>query len=58
MALFLVAGTIGILIGAALKTVAEEYQDLRWVPHEVMIAGLMVLALALPMVAGSRPLGL
>jgi hypothetical protein len=42
VALFLVAGTIGILTGAALKTVAEEYQDLRWVPHEVMIAGLMV----------------
>ena len=59
MAFFLVAGTIGILIGAALKTVAEEYQDLRWVPHEVMIAGLMVLALAaLPMVACSRPIGL
>jgi uncharacterized membrane protein YraQ (UPF0718 family) len=59
VALFLVAGTIGILIGAALKTVAEEYQDLRWVPHEVMIAGLMALALAaLPMVACSRPLGL
>jgi hypothetical protein len=32
---------------------------MRWVPHEVMIAGLMVLALAaLPMVACSRPLGL
>jgi hypothetical protein len=59
VALFLVAGTIRILTGAALKTVAEEYQDLRWVPHEVMIAGLMVLALAaLPMVACSRPLGL
>ena len=59
MALFLVAATIGILIGAALKTVAEEYQDLRRVPHEVMIAGLMVLALAvLPMVACSTPLGL
>ena len=59
MALLLVTGTIGILIGAALKTVAEEYQDLRWVLHEVMIAGLMVLALAaLPMVACSRPLGL
>lgn len=59
MALFLVVRTIGILIGAALKTVAEEYQDLRRVPHEVMIAGLMVLALAaLPMVACSRRLGL
>jgi uncharacterized membrane protein YraQ (UPF0718 family) len=59
VALLLVAATIGILIGAALKTVAEEYQDLRWVSHEVMIAGLMVLALAaLPMVACSRPLGL
>ena len=46
MALFLVAGTIGILIGAALKTVAEEDQTLHRVSHEVMIAGLMVLALA------------
>jgi hypothetical protein len=40
--LFLVAGTIGILIGAALKTVAEEDQNLRRVSHRVMIAGLMV----------------
>lgn len=46
MALFLVAATIGILIGAALKTVAEEAQTLHRVSHEVMIAGLMVLALA------------
>jgi hypothetical protein len=46
VALFLVAGTIGILIGAALKTVAEEDQILHRVSHELMIAGLMVLAFA------------
>jgi len=46
VALFLVAGTLGILIGAALKTVAEQDQILHQVSHEVMIAGLMVLALA------------
>jgi len=46
VALFLVAGTIRILIGAALKTVAEEDQNLRRVSHEVMVAELMVLALA------------
>jgi hypothetical protein len=47
VALFLVAATIGILVGAALKTVAEEDQNLHRVSHEVMIAGLMVLALAI-----------
>ena len=42
MALFLVAG----LIGAALKTVAEEDQNLHQVSHELMIAGLIVLTFA------------
>jgi hypothetical protein len=46
VALFLVAGTVGILIGAALKTVAVEDQNLHRVSHELMIAGLMVLAFA------------
>jgi hypothetical protein len=46
VALFLVAGALGILIGAALKTVAEQDQTLHRVSHEIMIAGLMVLALA------------
>jgi hypothetical protein len=46
VALFLVAGTIRILIGAALKSVAEEDQNLRRASHEVMVAELMVLALA------------
>jgi hypothetical protein len=46
VALFLVAATIGILVGAALKTVAEEDQNLHRVSHELMIAGWMVLAFA------------
>jgi hypothetical protein len=46
VALFLVAGIIRILIGAALKTVAEEDQNLCRASHEVMVAELMVLALA------------
>jgi hypothetical protein len=46
VALFLVAGLIGMLIGAALKTVAEEDQNLHQVSHELMIAGLIVLDFA------------
>jgi hypothetical protein len=46
VALFLVAGIIGILIGAALKTVTEEDQNVHRVSHELMIAGLIVLAFA------------
>jgi hypothetical protein len=45
--LFLIAAIICILVGAALKTAAEEDQDAHRLFHELMIAGLIALAFAI-----------
>jgi hypothetical protein len=45
--ILLIAGMLGIIVGSAIKTVAESDDDLHGVSHKVMGSGLAYLGLAI-----------